>query len=647
MPPGEIPWRAWRIVRGLAEKYRRWPRAEKVRIKSVWSGPCCVADLRAHRPAFPHCPDDSILANLPEEWREDCSNEAEDLTAHRFSFFAFESKPLGETIEWNRDYSTGITAPLEYSPSLDYRHSGRVGDVKYAWELARMQHLPRLGQAWLLTRDQRFAGRIVDDVTAWITQCPYMMGIHWTSPMEAALRLISWTYAFQYICDWEHLDDRFCQLLVRSIHQHLTFIDRNYSLHSSANNHLIAEASGVYLAATYWSRLKGAASWRLRARKHLIRECLRQNYPDGVNKEQSFSYQFFVWDLLCFPALAEHATKEEFPPAYWNRLKKMAEFLAWVSDCEGHTPNVGDEDDGIVVDFGGDKRRPVVGLMNVAARLWQRDDFRAWSRSATDTKEVWVVDSLYSQPPQSEDYATRAATRTSRSFPDGGYFVLRNGGTVADEVLLLFDAGPLGWPATAAHGHADALGILLHLGGQPVFIDPGTYSYQDLPGRRYFRATSQHNTLCFGHRDQGQYLNRFMWGKRPIVLMHNSSLDVRSDSQTVDGEVIWWEGANHRRKIELLPELGSIRIEDAWNGPEPPTIHFCLSPDVTATLDGSSCMIDARRGRMKLLNEQGSMTLEEVMVSPHAYQLQATNRLTIRLGETVGCSVTNISWLFA
>ena len=357
------------MARHRLGRYYSWPSAEETSLAAVWRGDCSSELLASRQVEFPSVPDESTLADWPAAWRGATVAEAEDLLAHRATFFALERQPLGDKIDWNRDYASGKRVPTGYAPTLDYRNPDEVGDVKYVWELGRMQHLTRFAQAWCLTRQDRFAQEIVDQITDWIEQCPWMTGIHWTSPMEAGLRLISWTWAFHLIRRWPGLSDDFCRLIVRSVAQHLRFIDGHYSRFSSANNHLIAEASAAYLAAAYWSGLRGAKRWKARARRHLVCECQRQNYPDGVNKEQTFAYQFFVWDLLLLPALMGRTGRQEFPQPYFDRLERMAEFLAWVSDCRGNTPNVGDEDDGLAVNLGGDPERPVFSLLNTAASV--------------------------------------------------------------------------------------------------------------------------------------------------------------------------------------------------------------------------------------------------------------------------------------
>jgi hypothetical protein len=79
---------------------------------------------------------------------------------------------------------------------------------------------------------------------------------------------------------------------------------------------------------------------------------------------------------------------------------------------------------------------------------------------------------------------------------------------------FVFDHGSLGQPPSYGHGHADALSLILNVNGQPVLIDPGTYTYTgDQTGRKYFRGTPAHNTVTVDGRDQATQSGRFLWTK--------------------------------------------------------------------------------------------------------------------------------------
>jgi hypothetical protein len=78
--------------------------------------------------------------------------------------------------------------------------------------------------------------------------------------------------------------------------------------------------------------------------------------------------------------------------------------------------------------------------------------------------------------------------------------------------LALFDHGPHGMAPSYGHAHADALSLLLYRHGEPILIDPGTFTYTGpADWRRYFRSTAAHNTVTVNGRDQAAQETAFQW----------------------------------------------------------------------------------------------------------------------------------------
>ena len=95
-------------------------------------------------------------------------------------------------------------------------------------------------------------------------------------------------------------------------------------------------------------------------------------------------------------------------------------------------------------------------------------------------------------------------------FNDSGYSVVPIATRPSTGFVL--DHGPLGMPPSFGHGHADALSLLLWIGGQEIFIDPGTCTYTRNPElRKYFRGTRAHNTVTVDNRDQAIHESTFIW----------------------------------------------------------------------------------------------------------------------------------------
>jgi hypothetical protein len=386
---------------------------------------------------------------------------------------------------------------LSFGKHIDYRDASEVGDIKYLWEINRHLHLPTLAQAYRLTQRRVYLDAIGTQLASWFQQCPYLMGPNWTSSLELGIRLINWSLTWQWIGGSSSplfegpsgaaLRARWLE----SVYQHVHFIRGYFSRYSSANNHLIGEASGVYIAACTWPYWQSFDPWRRQARSILEREALEQNAPDGVNREQAVSYQQFVLDFLILAALAGRANGEMFAPQYWARIEAMLEYLASIMDTAGNVPMIGDADDGYVVRLAAAPGWcPYRSLLATGAVLFERGDFKV-KAGVLDEKTRWLLGDG-SQERFAAIPARNLVLPVRRAFPEGGYYILGGDFETPREVRLLVDSGPLGYRSIAAHGHADALAILLSVGGREFLIDPGTYAYHTgRDWRDYFRGKSQ------------------------------------------------------------------------------------------------------------------------------------------------------------
>lgn len=520
---------------------------------------------------------------------------AERILEGRLEVFALDDAPLGHPPVWNRDPRTGTVAPLTFGKTLNYRDETLAGDIKYLWEPSRHLHLVTLAQAYYLTGEPRYVAGLQRHLHSWWDACPYLMGPQWTSSLELAIRLINWSWVWHLLGGLNgpvlgsaaHRELRHRWLT--SIYQHAHFIRGHFSRYSSANNHLIGEAAGLFVAAVTWPHWPESERWRDEAFAVLADEALRQNTADGVNREQTTSYQQFVLDFLLLAALCGQANGIEFPPRYRERLERMLEFIAAVRDAGGHVPMIGDADDGFVVRLAPQSDHcPFQSLLATGAVLFEREDFKV-AAAHCDDKTRWLLGAAGEAGFAQLD--TSGSRGRTRSFPEGGYYVLGGDFNSPNETLLVVDAGPLGYLSLAAHGHADALAFTLSLGGNEFLVDPGTFAYHTQKvWRDYFRGTSAHNTLRVDGADQSLLGGNFMWTHHA-----NAHCELSTSSDATDRFVGSHDGyarladpAIHRRAIAWEKSNGVIVVEDTLACAQAHTVeqfwHF--AEDVAVQLDG-------------------------------------------------------------
>jgi len=503
--------------------------------------------------------DRKALASIAAQqflWNEE---KAKLLLEHKFSFFSFNNKYLDEVINWHCDYKNGKEAPLEYCQGIDYRNFDKVGDIKYIWELNRHQHLVSLAKAYYITGNQKYKDEVKKQILSWIEENPYKKGVNWASSLELGIRLISWSWVWLFLGD---IDEGFKQKWLESVYKHCLFISRNFSRYSSANNHLIGEASGLFIACIVWPFEKQSALWREKSFNILVEQIEKQNYEDGVNKEQAFAYQQFVLDFLILAGLLGEKNGVKFPDAYWCRIEQMFVFIASVMDKNGNVPNIGDADDGYAAVLSDkDDFNPYCSLLATGAVLFERGDFKS-KVNKFDEKSFWL---LGSDGLEKFNALGKKTFVPVKEFKEGGYYILSAFENTDNEIKSVFDCGPLGYLSIAAHGHADALSFTLSVGGEEFLIDTGTYAYHTQgQWRSYFKGTSAHNTIRIDRQDQSVSGGNFMWLKKAKVALEKWESTEKYDHIIAAHNGYAWlkDPVRHAREIYFNKEEKTFIVKD-------------------------------------------------------------------------------------
>ena len=431
------------------------------------------------------------------------------LLEYRFSFFSFDKEFFGRDINWHFDYKNKKEAPIIYSKDIDFRDFKKIGDIKYIWEINRHLYLVTLAKSYYLTNNEEYKKEIYSQINSWITNNPYLKGVNWASSLELAIRLISWSWAWSFLGE---IEADFRKRWLDCIYKHCKCISKNISRYSSANNHLIGEAAGLFIASIVWQFEKESKKWQDKSYQILVEEIEKQNFEDGVNKEQAISYQQFVLDFFLLAGLIGLKNNVTFPQKYWDLIEKMMEYIASIMDVQGNVPNIGDADDGYAVTLSDGKGfNPYQSLLATGAVIFKRGDFKGKAK-IFDEKSFWLLGIK-----GYEEFISLEEKKyiPLKNFGQSGYFVLSTSEDTEDEIKGIVDCGPLGYLSIAAHGHSDALSFTLCVGGKKFLIDPGTYAYHtQREWRDYFKGTSAHNTIRIDGEDQSVSGGNFMWLKK-------------------------------------------------------------------------------------------------------------------------------------
>lgn len=551
--------------------------------------------------------------------------EAAAIAQGQVRLFGATTYPVGRVPQWNRCPLTGVTAPAVPSSAISLTDRAQVGDIKFVWELNRHLHWVALAQAHALGAGPEPLQVLGEQLRAWLQQCPPDTGPNWTSSLEYALRLINWSVVWQLI-DGEH-----CSLFagaagqalladwLASVQQQALGIAGHYSRHSSANNHLIGELAGVFVAAHTWPCWPRVRALGQRARHELEQQIVLQTTPDGVNREQAFEYTAFVYDFLAVVERCAATAGQAVSSTYHDRMAAMCCFIRSVMDAGGHVPQVGDADGAQVLRLHPDSAHEgFAAMLHKGARLFGRPDW-VQGLGARGAHEARWFYSAFAGP------AVPSTRQPGLSFPEGGYELFQSCAGTPQEIKGLVDVGPLGYLGIAAHGHADALQLCLSVGGRPVLVDPGTYSYwSDKHWRDYFKGTAAHNTVRVAGQDQSLSGGRFMWTRKAAMvgLTVNRSADGGLElSASHDGYQRLRSRFSHHRSVRFDAAGGVLLVNDELKGQrvEQLELHWHLHPDWQARLEQNVLHLNHHShgsgGEVEITVDAGAVSGELELVS--------------------------------
>lgn len=484
---------------------------------------------------------------------------SEKILRHRFSilgrsFGHIDSRGgacLGyQPVPWLRDPVSGY----EWSKGTWYRDIRKNVpsgvDIKFPWELSRCQHFTLLGEAYNLTKDERYAAEYRNQIIDWIASNPVRYGPNWACTMDVGIRIANWMISLLYFVNSPELDNRFYGTLLESAWEHGNHIKRNLeNMAPFTSNHYMGNISGLYVLAVLCPILRSSKKWKAFAKKELEKEIFRQTFEDGWSFESSTCYHRLVTEMLLYAFVLAESIGEPFSDAFAGRLKQMIRVLAECTKPDGNIPQIGDNDSGRFLVFNlerGFDDLDVRYLIDTAARN---------SRIKPDLHDNQSV-----------------------CYPDSGRYLFRS-----PSLYLLVTAGPKGQAGRGGHAHNDVLSYVLNANGEDVIVDPGTYVYTPDPdARNRFRSVLSHNTLCWEGIEPCSFeKGLFLLPEEGVLKVDECSI---GQSRERFSAVYEYSGRFHRREILFNKDDEKISIKDVLSH-DGAMLSFVCAPGIDSILE--------------------------------------------------------------
>lgn len=433
--------------------------------------------------------------SFPKNLTGDIQTRFRELQQGNFTFFNATVLPLGTNYDWVTNPDTGHKYDIgkHWTEIPDY--SKEAGDIKYVWEKSRFSYL------YDIIRYDYHSGTdcsalVFGDILSWIHANPINCGPNYRCSQEMSLRFMNWMFALHYYRNSPALTaDVFAQIQhVLYWHLHHIYNHIHFSRIAVRNNHAITETLALYLGGTFFPSMPGAATWKKQGRKWFVQEIAYQVYEDGTYLQFSMNYHRVVVQLLTWATVLAEKNNDRLPDIVYSRAAASLRFLrtCMADDSGGMLPNYGANDGALFFRLSSthyrDYRPQLQALafaLGIAPGIDSAFEDAAWYGLSGDTTGAGA--------PATDAY----------SFPDGGYYILRE----PDTLTFIKCGGYKDRPSQADNLHLD-----IWYRGQNILADAGSYKYNtDNDTIRYFSGTRSHNTVMVGDFDQMLKGGRFIW----------------------------------------------------------------------------------------------------------------------------------------
>lgn len=323
----------------------------------------------------------------------------------------------------------------------------------------------------------------------------------YASPLVAVHRSVALTWTLAFLAGAGDSDPALELALLGIVLADARFVHARLGT-SAPNNHLLADGLLMFYLGILYPEFREAGQWRRDGEALFWRELRRQVYEDGTSFEHSVHYHELVCEMLTAIALLARRNGIALEPWVEARLEAMLGFQAALAGPEARSFAIGDcvethlfpldEFDGI----GAAAHREILRALF--------DGRVAESRANAPGREraEWLLGGKLAGPGAS------GVDDAPIAFPDGGFVVLPDAGL---DGCLVFRTGPgPGRLSNPGHMHADLLSVYLRLGGEPIIVDAGTFTYRaakerwpegEPAWRAHFLGPAAHNALCIEGRD--------------------------------------------------------------------------------------------------------------------------------------------------
>ena len=477
-----------------------------------------------------------------------------------------------------------------------------TGEQEQRYQLHRHQWMVPQAKTYYASADEKYALNWIEVYGDWLKQNPKPeQGTDVTNhaswrPLDVAARLIDQCALLEYYQQSPSVTVEWLAEVLTHLDEHANHIMNNYS---TTSNHLITQAQAVTFAGMLFPELKNASAWKQSGTSVLSREVTAQYFPDGWLMDGDLHYHISgIEDFRVSLEVAQRNGEESrFPENYVESMRKMTDVVMNMIYPDYTVPNMADT------------RRATW-----TASVLRRNLTNYYNLFPDNQQMLWMA--------TGGAEGTMPETKV-KTFPDGGYYVMRSGWTTSDMMMVLQNT-PDG-PSEQWHRQYDNNTFELWVKGRNFFPDSGCFSYGGTSSsnadRRKYAASTAHNTVTLGDANvssDGKLLKEFSrsgsghWYE--ALVLENPS----------------YEGLTHRRTIFMVDDKFYVILDEAY-GTAAGTVN--LNFNITEG-DDSQVVYDPEEGGFHTAFSDGNNLLVRTRGSKTGAFVKKTGFVSYNINQT-------------
>lgn len=433
-------------------------------------------------------------------------------------------------------------------------------------------------------------------IVDWIDHVSPDRNLCW-SGFNTSIRLINWIKIISSFEEEFQPNNKDWEKIVNSIITQAKIIKSNIE-HQVPGNHVLIQYFTLWIICNIffeWPKSGLLIEW---SEKMLYEEINKEFQDDGLHIEFSFHYQIQVtlFCLIWFYSMS--VINREIDPVIKDKVKNAFELITNFLFPDETIPMLGD---------------------NCYTFL-----------NSSLNEDIRMCGLLY------ETLFTRNVPNNNANnlFIDtGAYKIYRKRDT-----QIIFDTGNIGYKYSPGHGHSDLLNVLFY-DMEPVFIDPGTRTYENEEKSLLQKKTISHNTLSIDSDDQALMWGFFRWAYLPDKLKHDSCSFV--DGVKLTGEYSGFKKlGKFRHRREVIFKGPDLILKDSIEGRGTHDIFavFILAPNIISVEGSEVILINGKKNSWYL--QTNSQNKYEILISPvnifPAYGIsRSSKKITIKFKSVI------------